>query len=102
MKTKKVIISAPTKDEETKVVVFGVNQEILSPSDKIISAASCTTNGLALMTKILVDEFGIQRGLMSGSRAYTATQNMQDAPGDVKVVQVLKMLFLLRLALPTH
>ena len=73
---KKVIISAPTKDEETKVVVFGVNQEILSPSDKIISAASCTTNGLALMTKILVDEFGIQRGLMSGSRAYTATQNM--------------------------
>nr|WP_284249236.1 glyceraldehyde-3-phosphate dehydrogenase [Tetragenococcus halophilus] len=84
MKTKKVIISAPTKDEETKVVVFGVNQEILSPSDKIISAASCTTNGLALMTKILVDEFGIQRGLMSGSRAYTATQNMQDAPGGRK------------------
>ena len=81
---KKVIISAPTKDEETKVVVFGVNQEILSPSDKIISAASCTTNGLALMTKILVDEFGIQRGLMSGSRAYTATQNMQDASGGRK------------------
>ncbi len=81
---KKVIISAPTKDEETKVVVFGVNQEILSPSDKIISAASCTTNGLALMTKILVDEFGIQRVLMSGSRAYTATQNMQDAPGGRK------------------
>ncbi len=43
---KKVIISAPTKDEETKVVVFGVNQEILSPSDKIISAASCTTQNL--------------------------------------------------------
>ena len=81
---KKVIISAPTKDEETKVVVFGVNQEILSPSDKIISAASCTTNGLALMTKILVDEFGIQRGLMSGSSAYTATQNMQDASGGRK------------------
>ena len=81
---KKVIISAPTKDEETKVVVFGVNQEILSPSDKIISAASCTTNGLALMTKILVDEFGIQRDLMSGSRAYTATQNMQDASGGRK------------------
>ena len=81
---KKVIISAPTKDEETKVVVFGVNQEILSSSDKIISAASCTTNGLALMTKILVDEFGIQRDLMSGSRAYTATQNLQDAPGGRK------------------
>lgn len=81
---KKVIISAPTKDEETKVVVFGVNQEILSSSDKIISAASCTTNGLALMTKILVDEFGIQRDLMSGSRAYTATQNMQDASGGRK------------------
>lgn len=81
---KKVIISAPTKDEETKVVVFGVNQEILSSSDKIISAASCTTNGLALMTKILVDEFGIQRGLMSGLRAYTATQNMQDASGGRK------------------
>ena len=48
------------------------------------ATASCTTNGLALMTKILVDEFGIQRGLMSGSRAYTATQNMQDASGGRK------------------
>lgn len=81
---KKVIISAPAKDEETKVVVYGVNEEILDQEDKIISAASCTTNGLALMTKVLVDEFGIQRGLMTGSRAYTATQNLQDAPGGRK------------------
>ena len=81
---KKVIISAPAKDKDTKIVVYGVNEETLNMSDKIISAASCTTNGLALMTKVLVDEFGIQRGLMTGSRAYTATQNLQDAPGGRK------------------
>lgn len=81
---KKVIISAPAKDEETKVVVYGVNEGVIDNEDRIISAASCTTNGLALMVKALVDEFGIKRGLMTGSRAYTASQNLQDAPGGRK------------------
>ncbi|UJF16731.1 type I glyceraldehyde-3-phosphate dehydrogenase (plasmid) [Jeotgalibaca sp. MA1X17-3] len=81
---KKVMISAPPKDEGTKIGVYGVNEETLTRDDRIVSAASCTTNALALMTKVLVDEFGIQRGLMTGSRAYTATQSLQDAPGGRK------------------
>ncbi|MDZ7835267.1 MAG: type I glyceraldehyde-3-phosphate dehydrogenase [Alkalibacterium sp.] len=81
---KKVMISAPPKDNVTKIGVYGVNENTLTKEDRIVSAASCTTNALALMTKILVDEFGIQRGLMTGSRAYTATQSLQDAPGGRK------------------
>lgn len=81
---KKVMISAPTKDDVTKIGVYGVNEKTLTGDDRIVSAASCTTNALALMTKVLVDEFGIQRGLMTGSRAYTATQSLQDAPGGRK------------------
>lgn len=81
---KKVMISAPPKDEHTKIGVYGVNEQTFTKDDRIVSAASCTTNALALMTKVLVDEFGIQRGLMTGSRAYTATQSLQDAPGGRK------------------
>jgi len=81
---KKVMISAPTKDDVTKIGVYGVNEKTLTGDDRIVSAASCTTNALALMTKVLVDEFGIQRGLMTGSRAFTATQSLQDAPGGRK------------------
>ncbi|MGB3160020.1 MAG: type I glyceraldehyde-3-phosphate dehydrogenase [Carnobacterium sp.] len=81
---KKVMISAPPKDDHTKIGVYGVNEETFTKDDRIVSAASCTTNALALMTKVLVDEFGIQRGLMTGSRAYTATQSLQDAPGGRK------------------
>ena len=81
---KKVMISAPPKDDNTKIGVYGVNEKTFTKDDRIVSAASCTTNALALMTKVLVDEFGIQRGLMTGSRAYTATQSLQDAPGGRK------------------
>ncbi|SEK57242.1 glyceraldehyde 3-phosphate dehydrogenase [Carnobacterium iners] len=81
---KKVMISAPPKDDSTKIGVYGVNEKTLTKDDRIVSAASCTTNALALMTKVLVDEFGIQRGLMTGSRSYTATQSLQDAPGGRK------------------
>lgn len=81
---KKVMISAPPKDEVTKIGVYGVNESTLTKDDRIVSAAYCTTNALALMTKILVDEFGIQRGLITGSRAYTASQSLQDAPGGRK------------------
>lgn len=80
----RVLISAPAKDDETKLVVYGVNEEIVEADDKIISAASCTTNCLAPMVKVLSDEFGIQHGLMSTIHAYTATQAMQDAPGGRK------------------
>ena len=80
----RVVISAPAKDEVTKMVVYGVNEDTLSAEEKIISAASCTTNSLALMTNVLVNEFGIRRGLMTGSRAYTPSQALQDAPGGRK------------------
>jgi len=80
----RVVISAPAKDEVTKMVVYGVNEDTLKGEEKIISAASCTTNSLALMTNVLVNEFGIRRGLMTGSRAYTPSQALQDAPGGRK------------------
>ncbi|MDN6292788.1 MAG: type I glyceraldehyde-3-phosphate dehydrogenase [Tetragenococcus halophilus] len=81
---KKVLISAPAKDEDTKMIVYGVNDEILEASDTIISAASCTTNCLAPMVDVLQKEFGIQHGLMSTIHAYTATQSLQDSPGGRK------------------
>lgn len=81
---KKVIITAPAKDEETKTVVYGVNQDIVDADDKIISAASCTTNCLAPVVKVLNDEYGLNSGLMSTIHAYTATQSLQDAPGGRK------------------
>lgn len=81
---KRLVISAPAKDDVTKMVVFGVNEDTLNGDEKIISAASCTTNSLALMTNVLVNEFGIRRGLMTGSRAYTPSQALHDAPGGRK------------------
>ena len=79
---KKVIISQPAPD--AKMVVNGVNDDIIEKDDVIISAASCTTNCLAPMVKVLEDEFGVQHGLMSTIHAYTATQALQDAPGGRK------------------
>jgi len=81
---KKVLITAPAKDDVTKIAVFDVNEDTITADDQIISGASCTTTGLALMTNVLVNEFGIKRGLMTGSRAYTASQSLQDAPGGRK------------------
>ncbi len=60
---KKVLISAPAKDETTPTVVFGVNHEILKASDNIVSAGSCTTNSMAAMVKLLNDKFGIKARL---------------------------------------
>jgi glyceraldehyde 3-phosphate dehydrogenase len=76
---KKVILSAPAKDE-LKTVVLGVNDEILSASDQMVSNASCTTNCLAPMAKVLHEHFGIVKGYMTTVHAYTADQNLQDAP----------------------
>jgi glyceraldehyde 3-phosphate dehydrogenase len=77
---KKVIISAPAKNEDI-TVVMGVNHTDYDPaSHHVISNASCTTNCLAPMAKALHDEFGIVKGLMTTIHAYTADQNLQDAP----------------------
>lgn len=80
---KRVLISAPAKGD-LKTIVYGVNHEELSSDDKIVSAASCTTNCLAPMVNVLNNEYGVNRGLMSTIHAYTATQAMQDAPGGRK------------------
>ena len=76
---KKVVISAPAKGN-IQTIVLGVNQEKLTADDKIVSNASCTTNCLAPMAKILNDEFGIEKGYINTIHAYTADQNLQDAP----------------------
>lgn len=77
---KKVIISAPAKSKGIKTVVYGVNEDILDGSEKIISGASCTTNCLAPMAKVLNDKFGIAAAQMSTIHAYTGNQAIQDAP----------------------
>lgn len=76
---KKVIISAPAKGEDL-TIVLGVNDDKYDGSQDIISNASCTTNCLAPLAKVLNDEFGIVRGLMTTIHAYTQDQNLQDGP----------------------
>jgi glyceraldehyde 3-phosphate dehydrogenase len=76
---KKVVISAPAKDD-TPTFVMGVNHKSLTADQKIISNASCTTNCLAPIAKVLNDEFGILEGLMSTIHAVTATQKTVDGP----------------------
>jgi glyceraldehyde 3-phosphate dehydrogenase len=83
---KKVVISAPATGE-MKTVVFNVNHHILDGSETVISCASCTTNCLAPMAKVLNDSFGIVSGLMTTIHAYTNDQNTLDAPhakGDLR------------------
>ncbi|WP_312718056.1 type I glyceraldehyde-3-phosphate dehydrogenase [Mobilicoccus sp.] len=76
---KKVIISAPAKNEDI-TIVMGVNDALYDGSQTIISNASCTTNCLAPMAKVLNDDLGIVKGLMTTIHAYTQDQNLQDAP----------------------
>jgi glyceraldehyde 3-phosphate dehydrogenase len=76
---KKVIISAPAKGD-IKTIVLGVNEGILSAEDVIISNASCTTNCLAPMIKVLEENFGLEKAFVTTIHAYTADQNLQDAP----------------------
>ena len=76
---KKVIISAPGSGD-LRTVVIGVNDEILDGSEVIVSNASCTTNCLAPMVKVLNDEFGLESGLMTTVHSYTSDQRLQDAP----------------------
>ena len=76
---KKVVISAPAGND-LPTIVFGVNEKVLSPEDKIISAASCTTNCLAPMAKALNDYAPIQSGIMTTVHAYTGDQMLLDGP----------------------
>ena len=76
---KKVIISAPATDEDI-TIVMGVNDDKYDGSQNVISNASCTTNCLGPLAKVVNDEFGIIQGLMTTVHAYTQDQNLQDAP----------------------
>ncbi len=83
---KKVVISAPATGD-LKTIVFNVNHDILDGSETIISCASCTTNCLAPMAKVLDDTYGLVNGLMTTIHAYTNDQNTQDSPhakGDLR------------------
>ncbi len=76
----KVLLTAPAKDEVDATVVLGVNDNILTPEHKIVSNASCTTNCFAPVVKVLHDNFGVRRGLMTTVHAYTNDQRILDLP----------------------
>ena len=77
---KKVVLTVPAKDEIDNTIVFGVNEEDLKDSDQIVSNASCTTNCLGPVAKVLHDSFGIVRGLMTTVHGYTNDQRLLDLP----------------------
>ena len=81
----KVVISAPAKSEVDAMVVLGVNDDIITGDEKVVSNASCTTNCLAPLVKVLDDAFGVESGLMTTVHAYTSSQNIVDGPhGDLR------------------
>ncbi|MDK2907551.1 MAG: hypothetical protein PWQ87_9 [Candidatus Woesearchaeota archaeon] len=77
---KKVLLSAPPKDSDIKTIVMGVNDSEISNDERLLSNASCTTNCLAPIVKVLNEEFGIDKGFMTTIHAYTADQRLLDAP----------------------
>jgi glyceraldehyde 3-phosphate dehydrogenase len=79
---KKVVISAPAKDKETPTFVFGVNTDKYTSDMQVVSNASCTTNCLAPLCKVLNDKFGIEEGLMATIHAATAKQNVVDVSSE--------------------
>jgi len=79
---KKVVFSAPAKDSDTPTFVMGVNQDKYTPDMNIVSNASCTTNCLAPLAKVLNDNFGIAEGLMTTVHATTSTQKTVDSPSN--------------------
>src|SRR4029077_17200050 len=74
----RVILSAPAKDKLDATIVLGVNDGVLKPEHRIVSNASCTTNCLAPMAKVLHETFGIEKGLMTTCHAYTNDQRVAD------------------------
>jgi glyceraldehyde 3-phosphate dehydrogenase len=79
---KKVVLSAPAKDKPDLTCVIGVNDSELTPNMKFVSNASCTTNCLAPMVKVLHDKFGVEKGLMTTCHSYTNDQRLLDLPHD--------------------
>ena len=77
---KKVLLSAPAKDQKIKTIVLGVNDKQIKKTDKILSNASCTTNSIAPIIKIIHDKFKIKSGLLTTIHSYTADQKLVDAP----------------------
>jgi len=77
---KKVVLTVPSKDEIDRTIVLGVNDSMLKDEDQIVSNASCTTNCLAPISKVLHDNFGIIEGLMTTIHAYTNDQRILDFP----------------------
>ncbi len=77
---KRVLLTVPPKDEIDAMIVLGVNDKILKADHRLVSNASCTTNCLAPLAKILDDSFGIERGLMTTVHAYTNDQRLADVP----------------------
>ena len=77
---KKVIISAPAKDDVDATIVLGVNDDTITGDEEIVSNASCTTNCLAPMAKVLEDSFGIEKGFMTTVHAFTNDQRILDLP----------------------
>lgn len=77
---KKVVISAPAKGEGAKTIVLGVNEDEITEDDVILSNASCTTNCIAPVMKVLEDNLGIEKAMMTTVHSYTASQKLQDAP----------------------
>src|SRR5687767_4633836 len=77
---KRVIISAPAKGSDVPTICLGINEETIDPNETVFSNASCTTNCLAPLVKVLIDNWGIRIGTMMTIHAYTADQNLQDRP----------------------
>ena len=77
---KRVVISAPAKGEGAKTIVLGVNEETVEETDEILSNASCTTNCIAPIMKVLENEFGIKKAMMTTVHSYTGSQRILDAP----------------------
>jgi glyceraldehyde 3-phosphate dehydrogenase len=77
---KRVVLTVPSKDKIDETIVLGVNDDQLGPEDLIVSNASCTTNCLAPLAKVLDDEFGIKKGVMTTVHAYTNDQRLADVP----------------------
>lgn len=75
---KKVIISAPAKDDTVKTIIYGVNDNLIDSADEVISVGSCTTNCLAPVAKAINDKIGIQKGFVTTVHAYTNDQNIVD------------------------
>ena len=80
MALKKVILTVPPEEESIKMIVCGVNEEIIDKNDHIISNASCTTNNAAPMLKVMDDHFGVEQAYITTVHSYTSDQSLHDQP----------------------